>query len=330
MRKIVECVPNFSEGRDKRKIDLIVEAARQVKGIKILDVDSNPDYNRTVLTFVGSPQAVKKAAFAAIKKSLELIDMRKHRGEHPRIGGCDVCPFVPVQGVTMDNCVELARELARKVGEELKIPVYLYGEAAQKPERRNLAIVRQSEYEGLAEKLREKEWKPDFGPAKFVSQSGACIIGAREFLVAYNVNLKTKDKRVAQKIAGIIRESGFILISKSGEKIRIPGLMKEVKAFGVYLPERGICQVSMNLTNYKITPPHIVFETIKRLAEGLVEVSGSEIVGLVPKEAILSTGRFYLGRKAFEEKLIGAAIENLGLNSLKRFDPKKKIIEYLT
>lgn len=315
MKKIIECVPNFSEGRDKKKIVLILAEIKKIRGVKILDVDINPDYNRTVLTYVIEPQKAKRAGFLAIAKACELIDMSYHKGEHPRMGACDVFPFVPISGVTMEECVRLAKELGAEVGAKLGIPVYLYGEAAIRSEKRDLSAIRSGEYEGLEEKLKNPFWKSDFGPAVFHRKSGATIIGAREPLIAFNVNLKTSDKKIADRIARTIRESS--------------GGMKAVKAIGVFLKEYGICQVSMNLTNYKMTPLYEVFEIIKRVSPGLAEVSGSEIVGLVPKEAILMAGRFYTPEEKSEEKLIKAAVKNLGLNSLKKFNPKKKVIEYL-
>lgn len=330
MKKIVECVPNFSEGRDLEKIAQIVQAIKEVAEIKLIDVSSNKDHNRTVITFVGGSQEVKEAAFKAIAKATEVIDMRYHRGEHPRIGACDVCPFVPIRNVTMKDCVVLARELGQEVGEKLGIPVYLYEEAATRPERKNLTDIREGEYEGLKEKLRDPLWKPDFGPAVFNEKSGAIVIGARMFLIAFNVNLKTSDKEIASKISSLIRESGWLLTLSSGRKIRIPGIFKAVKAIGVLLKEQEIAQVSMNLVNYKITPIHTVYEMIKKLAElAKTEVLGSEIVGLVPKEAILDAGRFYIPEEKSEEKLIQAAIKNLKLNQLGEFIPEKKIIEYL-
>lgn len=327
--RIIECVPNFSEGKDFKKIKEIVDEVKKVKGVRVLGVDSDKDYNRTVVTFFGSPSAVKEAALKLILKAAEVLDMSSHVGCHPRIGAVDVCPFVPISGATMADCVALAAELGKEVALRLGIPVYLYGEAARIPERKNLDYIRQGEYEGLKDKLKKKEGRPDDGTALFNKKFGAIMIGARYPLIAYNVNLKTKNKKIADRIAGRIRESGWQAILGEGQRVRIPGIFREVKAMGVYLKEYGICQVSMNLTNYRTTPPHVVFETIKRMAAGLAEVSGSEIVGLIPREAILMTGRFYLPNEKSEEKLIRAAIKNLGLNSLKRFNPKKKIIEYL-
>lgn len=329
MRKIVECVPNFSEGRNKKKISRIAAEIKKTAGVKLLNVDSNCDYNRTVITFAGEPKLVKKAAFRAIARAAKLIDMSRHKGEHPRIGACDVCPFVPIQSVSMEECIGLARELAAQVGAELGIPVYLYEEAAVRPERKDLSAVRSGEYEGLAEKLENPFWKPDFGPAVFNKKTGATVIGARPPLIAFNVNLKAENKRIVERIAGIIRESGWTLISGEGEKARIPGLFKTVKAMGVFLKEYGIYQVSMNLADYKAASLHEVFEAVKKLSSGTAEVLGSEIVGLVPKEAILTAGKFYSPKEKSEKKLITSAVRNLGLNSLKRFNPRKKIIEYL-
>lgn len=315
MEKIVECIPNFSEGRDKKKIAKISAELKRAKGVKVLDVDVNPDYNRMVISFAGEPESVKNAGFLAIAKATELIDMSWHQGEHPRIGACDVFPFVPIRNVTMSECVRISKELGREVGQRLKLPVYLYGEAATRPERKDLANIRAGEYEGLSSKLQDPKWKPDYGPTLFSKKSGAVIIGARNPLIAYNVNLKTNKKAIAEGFARAVRESG--------------GGFRAVKAIGVFLQEQGICQVSMNLTDYKATPPHLVFERIKQISQGVVEVAGSEIVGLIPLEAILMTGKFYLPKEKSQAKLIKAAIKHLGLNSLKRFNPKKKIIEYL-
>jgi len=330
MRKLVECVPNFSEGRDTGKIEQIAAEVQKVPGVKLLDVAPDADHNRTVFTFVGEPAAVEKAAFHAIARAAGIIDMAAHRGQHPRLGACDVCPFVPVQNVTMADCVALANELAREVGEKLRIPVYLYEEAAESPQRKSLAAIRAGEYEGLAEKLKDSRWQPDYGPAVFNERSGAAVIGAREFLIAYNVYLSTTDREIARRIARIIRESGRMATLDEGRKIRIPGIFKTVQAVGVLLEEPSVAQVSMNLTNYKVAPMHFVFETIKSLAElGGASVRNSEIVGLIPKEAILDAGRFYEPGAKAEKKLIGAAVKNLALDSERRFNPGEKIIEYL-
>jgi len=340
--KLVECVPNFSEGRDKEKIQAICREIESIPGVKLLDVDPGESTNRTVVTFVGPPEAVKEAAFKAIKKAAELIDMTKHKGAHPRIGATDVCPFVPVSGVTMEECVQLARELGERVGRELAIPVYLYEEAATRPERKNLANIRSGEYEGLPEKLKDPEWAPDYGPAVFNPKAGATVIGAREFLIAYNINLNTRDRRLAHEIALNLRETGRakrddkgqIIRDPEGRPIMIPGKFKFVKAVGWYIEDYGCAQISINLTNYKVSPPHLVFEEAIKEAEKLgLRVTGSEIVGLVPKEALLMAGRYYLEKQGKspgvpEEELIHVAIRSLGLNDVAPFEPKKKIIEY--
>jgi glutamate formiminotransferase len=330
VKKIVECVPNFSEGRDAGKIGRITAEVEKVPGVKLLDVDSDADHNRTVLTFIGGPEPVKKASYNAIAKAAEVIDMAKHQGQHPRLGACDVCPFVPVQYVTMAECVAVANELAGEVGEKLRIPVFLYEEAARFPERKDLASIRDGQYEGLEAKLRDPRWKPDYGPAIFNKKSGATAIGAREFLIAYNVYLGTTHEEIAHKIAGIIRESGCMAATDDGRRTRIPGVFRSVKAVGISLEEPGVVEVSMNLTNYKIAPVHLVFEKIKQLGQlGGTDVLYSEIVGLVPKEAILEAGRFYQPGARSEKKLVEAAVKNLRLDSSQGFNSGKKIIEYL-
>ena len=330
MRKIIECVPNFSEGRDTGKIKQITAEVEKVPGVKLLDVDSDADHNRTVLTFVGGPESLKKASYNAIARAAEIIDMARHQGQHPRLGACDVCPFVPIQNVTMADCVTVANELAGEVGEKLRIPVFLYEEAARFPERKNLAGIRAGQYEGLEAKLKDPRWKPDYGPATFNKKSGATVIGAREFLIAYNVYLSTTHNEIAHRIAGIIRESGCMATTDDGRRIRIPGIFRSVKAVGISLEEPGVAEVSMNLTNYRVAPMHFVFEKIKQLGQlGGASVLRSEIVGLVPREAILGTGRFYQPRAKSEKKLIEAAVKNLGLDSPQGFDPREKIIEYL-
>ncbi|MCX7973416.1 MAG: glutamate formimidoyltransferase [Candidatus Aminicenantes bacterium] len=340
--KLVECVPNFSEGRDKEKIQAICREIESTPGVKLLDVDPGESTNRTVVTFVGPPEAVKEAAFKAIKKAAEIIDMSQHKGAHPRIGATDVCPFVPVSGVTMEECVQLANELGERVGRELGIPVYLYEEAARRPERKNLANIRSGEYEGLPEKLKNPDWFPDYGPAVFNPKTGATVIGAREFLIAYNINLNTRDKRLAQEIALNLRETGRAKRDENGQIVRgadgrpimIPGKFKFVKAVGWYIEDYGCAQISLNLTNYKISPPHLVFEEAVKEAEQLgLRVTGSEVVGLIPKEALLMAGRYFLEKQGKspgvpEEELIHIAIRSLGLNDVAPFDPKKKIIEY--
>jgi len=342
LKQIVECVPNFSEGRNLDIINAIADSIRKVPGVKLLGAEPDKDYNRTVVTFIGEPESVKEAAFQATKTAAELIDMTKHKGEHPRIGATDVVPFVPVSGVTMADCVRLASEYGKRVGDELHIPIYLYEEAATRPERKNLANIRKGEYEGLPEKLKDPNWQPDYGPAEFNAKSGATVTGARMFLIAYNVNLNTNDPKIAHEISLRIRESGRALkntkgefvLDEHGEKVMLPGSLKAVKAMGVLLEAHNIAQVSINLVNYEITPPHIAFEEVKKEAEKLgFKVTGSEIVGLTPKAALLMAGKFYLEREqknidVSEEKLIQVAIDRLGLSQLEVFDPKKKIIEY--
>ena len=332
MNRIIECVPNFSEGRYAQKIAQIVGEIEKVKDVRLLNVESDVDYNRTVVTFAGKPDAVRDAAFYAIEMAAEVIDMSHHKGAHPRIGATDVCPFVPVSNVTMDECVQIARSLGKEVGEWLGIPVYLYGEASITPERCILSDIRKGEYEGLPEKLKDKKWCPDYGPAEFneyIRRTGATVIGAREFLIAYNVNLDTQAIQIANKISGIVRTSGIVQINEKGEKARIPGLLKHVQAMGVYLKEHNITQVSMNLQNYKVTPPHVAFEEVKKQSGKFgVRVTGSEVVGLIPKDALLSAGRFY-SNELSDEKLIAAAVKGLGLSQLNKFIPVKKVIEYL-
>src|SRR3989304_2116457 len=332
MTKIIECVPNFSEGRDATKIAKIIGEIEKVKDVKLLNVESDADYNRTVVTFAGRPEAVKDAAFYAIEMAAEVIDMSRHKGAHPRIGATDVCPFVPVSDVTMDECVQIARTLGKEVGEWLGIPVYLFGKAAVIPERHILPDIRKGEYEGLPEKLKDEKWRPDYGPVEFnetVRRTGATVIGSREFLIAYNVNLDTQDIQIANKISGIVRASGVVQINENGEKVRVPGLLKCVQAMGVYLKEHNITQVSMNLQNYKVTPPHVAFEEGKKqVGKFCVHATGSEVVGLIPKEALLAAGRFY-SKELSEKRLIATAMERLGLSQLNKFIPEKKVIEYM-
>ncbi len=339
--RIVECVPNFSEGRDRNKIDAIVREIEAVPGVKLLDVDPGESTNRTVVTFIGEPEAAKEAAFRAIKKAAEVLDMRTHKGAHSRIGATDVCPFVPVSGVTMEDCIRLAHELGGRVASELDIPVYLYEEAAQKPERRNLANIRAGEYEGLPEKLKDPHWVPDYGEPVFNPKSGATVIGAREFLIAYNINLNTRDRRLAHEIAMTLRESGrakkdkdgTVVRDSLGNSVKVPGKFKDVKAVGWYIEDYGIAQISINFTNYKRSPVHAVFdETVKQAEKLGLRVTGSELVGLIPKEAVLMAGRHYLEKQGKtagvpEEEIIRTAVLSLGLNDVSPFDPDKKIIE---
>ncbi|MBI2673594.1 glutamate formimidoyltransferase [Candidatus Woesearchaeota archaeon] len=325
--KLVECVPNFSEGKNK---DVIEQIVSELRGVKVLGVEANEDYNRTVVTFVGSPGHVLDSSYNSIKKASELIDMSKHKGGHPRIGAADVCQFIPLQEITMEECILIVEDLGRKVG-ELGIPVYLYESAAKRKETRNLADIRKGEYESLEIKL--KELHPDFGPLVFnekVKKTGAIIIGARKFLIAYNVNLNTNDVKIANDIAKVIRESGYIKTDESGNKIRIHGLMKSVKAIGVLLEKYNLAQVSINLTDFNVVGMHDVYEEVKKQANLLgCDVKGSELVGLVPKEAILQSGLFYAQDSSLsEEGLIERAVENLGLGVLERFISKEKVIQY--
>ncbi len=340
--KLVECVPNFSEGRDMEKIGAISREIETVPGIKLLDVDPGASTNRTVVTFIGAPEAVLEAAFRAIAKAAEVIDMRGHKGAHSRLGATDVCPFVPVSEVTMEDCVRLAGKLGARVAGELGIPVYLYEAAARKPERRNLATVRAGEYEGLPEKLKDARWAPDFGKPVFNAKSGATIIGAREFLIAYNINLNTRDRKLAHEIALSLRESGrarrdkdgHVVKDARGNTITVPGKFKEVKSVGWYVEDYGVAQISVNFTNYKTTPVHVVFDEAIRLAGKLgLRVTGSELVGLMPKEALLMAGRHYFKKQGKspgvpEGELIRMAVRSLGLSDVVPFDPEKKIIEY--
>jgi glutamate formiminotransferase/formiminotetrahydrofolate cyclodeaminase len=342
MMKLVECVPNFSEGRDMATIEKITDEIQATEGVKLLDVDPGKDTNRTVVTFIGTPDAAVEAAFRAIARAAEVIDMSKHTGAHARMGATDVCPFIPVSGVTMEDCAELARKLGARIGEELQIPIYLYEHAASRPERRNLANIRSGEYEGLADKLEDPEWKPDFGPAEFNAKAGATVIGAREFLIAYNVNLNTRDTKTAREIAFTIREKGRlkrdadgkVVRDKNGKALRDPGIFKDCKAVGWYMEDFGRAQISINLVNYKVTPPHLVFDECCRLASELgARVTGSELVGLIPLEAMLQAGRYYLEKQGKtrgvpEAELIHIADLSLGLSDLYPFEADKKIIEY--
>ncbi|MEJ2629242.1 MAG: glutamate formimidoyltransferase, partial [bacterium] len=340
--QIVECVPNFSEGRDLHIIEQITGEIQKVEEVTLLDVDPGKDTNRTVVTFVGSPEGVVEAAFQAIAKAAEVIDMSTHSGAHARMGATDVCPFIPVSGVTMEDCIELSRKLGRRVGEELKIPVYLYEKSATRPERENLADIRQGEYEALPKKLKDPAFIPDFGPPKFNKRSGATVIGAREFLIAYNINLNTRDKKLAKEIALTIREKGRykrdakgkIVKDKNGKKIRVPGKFKHCKAVGWYMEDFGRAQVSMNLTNYKESPLHIIFDECCKLASDLgIRVTGSELVGLIPLQALKQAGRYFLEKQGKsigvpESELIHLAVLSLGLSDLYPFEKEKKIIEY--
>lgn len=340
--KLMECVPNFSEGRDQAVLDAIAAEIRTVNNVVLLDVDPGADTNRTVFTMAGDPEAVVEAAFLAIRKASELIDMSKHHGEHPRMGATDVCPFIPISGMTMEECADYARKLGKRVGEELGIPVYLYENAASKEEWRNLATVRSGEYEALAEKAKDPAWKPDFGPHTFNAKSGATAISAREFLIAYNINLNTRDKKKAHDIALTIRESGKpardaagkLMKDEKGNKVVIPGLFNYCKAVGWYIDSYNRAQISINLTNYKVTPPHIVLDKVRELAaEAGIQVTGSELVGLIPKAALIEAGKHYLNKMnestGIPEKMImETAIQSMGLAELGPFELDKKVIEY--
>ena len=340
--KLMECVPNFSEGRDKAVLDAIAAAIRTVKNVTLLDVDPGADTNRTVFTMAGEPEAVVEAAFQAIKKAAELIDMSKHHGEHPRMGATDVCPFIPISEMTMDECAQYARILGKRVGEELGIPVYLYEQAASKPEWQNLATVRSGEYEALPAKAQDPAWKPDFGPHTFNARSGATAIGAREFLIAYNINLNTRDKKKAHELALTIRESGKpardaagkLLKDDKGNKVTIPGLFQNCKAVGWYIDAYNRAQISINLTNYKVTPAHKVLDKVRELAAEMgIQVTGSELVGLIPKAALLESGIHYLNKMNEstgipERMIMETAVQSMGLAELGPFELDKKVIEY--
>jgi glutamate formiminotransferase / formiminotetrahydrofolate cyclodeaminase len=344
--RIIECVPNFSEGRDMEIIMQITDEIESVNGIKLLGVDPGKATNRTVVTFVGDPEAVSIAAFLAIKKAAEVIDMSKHHGEHPRMGATDVCPFVPVSGMTMEETVTYARKVAARIGEELGIPVYCYEHATFTEERRNLANCRAGEYEGLRRKLADPHWKPDFGPAHFNKRSGATAVGARDFLVAFNINLNTTSTRRANAIAYDVREkgrpkregdpsTGKFLYDGNGEMVMVPGSLKSVKAVGWYIEEYGIAQISMNLNDISVTPVHIAFDEVCRKADARgIRVTGSEIVGLVPLRSLLDAGRYFLHKQqrssgVSDEELIKIAVRTMGLNEIYPFKAEEKIIEYI-
>lgn len=342
MLKLVECVPNFSEGQDMNIIDKITAEIEAVDGATLLDVDPGANTNRTVVTIVGEPEIVMEAAFRAIKKASELIDMSKHSGAHPRMGATDVCPFVPVSGVTMEECAEMARKLGKRVGEELGISVFLYENAASKPKRKNLANIRSGEYEGMIKKLKDPEWKPDFGPDDLNIKAGVTAVGAREFLIAYNINLNTRDIKRAHDIALTIREkgrwardeNGKIKRDENNKKLRQDGMFQHCKAIGWFIDEYNRAQISINLTNYKVTPPHEVFEAVRKLAtENGMRVTGSELVGLTPKAAMIEAGKYYLARQGRsmgipERDIIEIAVMSMGLDELSPWDSNEKVIEY--
>src|SRR5437667_625076 len=345
MQKLIECVPNFSEGRDLNVIRQITDAIESTEGVSLLDVDPGASTNRTVVTFVGDPDAAVEAAFRGIQKAADLIDMRKHKGAHPRMGATDVCPFIPVSNVSWEEAIACAKKLGKRVGEELKIPVYLYERAAKAPSRSNLSVIRAGEYEGFFEKIKDPVWKPDFGPSIFNKTSGGTVIGVRDFLVAYNLNLNTKAVRRANSVAFDVREQGRIktedgtppgkpVLDANGEPVRIPGMLKHVKAIGWYVEEYGIAQVSMNLTNIEQTPLHVAFDAcVESASKRGLRVTGSEIVGMVPKKCLVDAGRYFLRKQkssegVSEEELIDIAVRSMGLSELKPFDPKEKVIEF--
>ncbi len=348
-KRIIECVPNFSEGRNAETIKQITDVIDAAKGVKLLDVDPGEATNRTVVTFVGEPEAVCDAAVAAIKRATELIDMRGHKGAHPRMGACDVCPLIPVSGITLEECAELARALAKRISEELNVPTYCYEAAAFTPERRNLAVCRAGEYEALPEKMMDEKRKPDFGARPYdegVAKTGATAVGARDFLVAVNYNLNTTSTRRANAIAFDVREKGRpmregnpivgkIMKDENGNTIMKPGTLKACKAIGWFIEEYGIAQVSMNMTNLSITPLHAAFDEVCRAAEARgVRVTGAEIVGLVPKSALVDAGRHFLRKQNRstglpERELVRIAIESMGLSNLKPFNPDEKVVEYI-
>jgi len=346
MKQLIECVPNFSEGRDMSIIKQITDKIETVDGVKLLDVDPGAATNRTVVTFVGTPDEVLEAAFLSIKKASEIIDMRKHKGEHPRMGATDVCPLVPVSGITMEETVEYARKLAKRIGEELDISIYCYENAAFNEERRNLANCRSGEYEGMAEKLTDPHWKPDFGPAKLNVKAGVTAVSARDFLVAFNVNLNTTSTRRANAIAFDVRErgrskregnpvTGKIVKDKNGKPVMIPGSLKCVKGIGWFIEEYGVAQISMNLTNISVTPVHIAYdEVFKKALERGIRVTGSELVGLIPLQAMLDAGKYFLKKQnrslgVSQSELLKIAIKSMGLDDLKAFNPKERIIEFI-
>ncbi|MBE6295368.1 MAG: glutamate formimidoyltransferase [Bacteroidales bacterium] len=348
-KRIIECVPNFSEGRNAETIKQITDAIESVKGVKLLDVDPGEATNRTVVTFVGEPEAVMNAAVASIKRATELIDMRQHKGAHPRMGACDVCPLIPVSGITMEECAELARGLAKRIAEELAVPTYCYEAAAFKPERRNLAVCRKGEYEALPERMTSNEEQPDFGARAFdegIARTGATAVGARDFLVAVNYNLNTTSTRRANAIAFDVREKGRpmregnpivgkIIKDENGEPVMKPGTLKACKAIGWFIDEYGIAQVSMNMTDLSVTPLHVAFDEVCRAADARgVRVTGTEIVGLVPKKVLVDAGRYFLRKQhrstgVPERELVRIAIETMGLSTLKEFKPEEKVIEYM-
>ena len=346
MQKIVECVPNFSEGKNLQIIKQITDAMETVEGVQLLDVDPGKATNRTVVTIVGEVELVVEAAFRGIQMAASLIDMRNHSGEHPRMGATDVCPLIPISGISMEETAQYATQLAERVSNELNIPTYLYENAQPNKSRSNLSVIRAGEYEGFFDKIKEPQWAPDFGKAEMNATAGATVIGARDFLIAFNINLNTKSTRVANRIAFDVREagrvkregnpiSGKIVKDENGEDVRIPGKLKAVKAIGWYIEEYNMAQISMNLTNYQITPLHIAFEETRKSAdERGVRVTGSELVGLIPLQPMLDAGKYFLEKQGLssgvsEAELVNTAVRSLGLSEISTFDPQKKIIEYI-
>lgn len=343
MSQLIECVPNFGEGRDPAVIAQITEAIAAVEGVKLLNVDPGKATNRTVVTFVGAPAAVVEAAFRAIRRAGEVIDMSRHRGEHPRMGATDVCPLIPISGISMEETAAWARKLAERVGSELALPVYCYEYAQPDPTRRNLSVIRAGEYEGFFKKIKLPEWRPDFGPAEFDSKRGATVIGARDFLIAYNVNLNTTSTRRANAVAFDVREAGRpkkdaqgnVVKDAEGKPVNIPGTLKSVKAIGWFIEEYGVAQLSMNLTNIRVTPLQVAFDEVCRAAEARgLRVTGSELVGLVPLQSLLDAGRHFLRKQkrsvgVAESELIKIAVRSLGLDELAPFKPEERVIEYL-
>ena len=346
MEQLIECVPNFSEGLDLSIIKQITDECEKVDGIKLLNVDPGKTTNRTVVTFVGNPQAVIDAAFNAIKKAGELIDMSKHKGEHPRMGATDVCPLIPIKNISLQQTAIYAQKLAKRVGEELNLPIYLYEEAQTNKKRSNLSEIRAGEYEGYFKKILLPEWKPDFGPQIFDEKRGATVIGARDFLVAYNINLNTTSTRRANSIAFDVREAGRVLrdgdpitgkviLNADGSPKSIPGSLKSVKAIGWYIQEYGVCQISMNLTNINMTPIHIAFdEVVKKASDRGIRVTGSELIGLIPLKGMLDAGKYFLNKQkrsvgVSESELIKIAVKSMGLDELAPFNPNERIIEYV-
>jgi glutamate formiminotransferase/formiminotetrahydrofolate cyclodeaminase len=336
--KIIECVPNFSEGKNENTFEMMKRALSRIQNCKLLSFEPDADYNRVVVTMAGDEHGILEGALSISRTAAQFIDMTTHKGGHPRMGAIDVVPFVPVKNITMEECVKISEAYAERASKELNIPIYLYEAAARKPERQNLANIRKGEYEGLPEKLKNENWQPDFGTSEFNPKLGGTVTGARFFLIAYNVNIKSEDVKFAKEIGEILRESGYVkkddngnVIKVNGQSVKVPGRLKSVKGMGVALEQYKLTQVSMNLTNYNITPIHIAFEEVKKEAVRLgVEVTGSEIVGLVPLEALLLAGKYYFPRKNLDEKsLVDLAIDNLGLSDLHPFSKTDKIIDYM-